>query len=344
MDTGLPPDDAAFVEGVLSGVAERLRAPTEEIPSVRCIARPTFVRLLGELRDRLAIPGRRRVSATGLLQLLVRGGLTRPVPLTDLRTGLPPDRLYAVGLGVDPSQLDPVELLQAHVPHGVVCYFTALGVHGLTTQLPSHHHIAHLTPARAAPSVSATTRGANGQADDVAAIFAEMAAARLAGLGGLDPGPVHPLGTREFVNEGLAYYSTHREAHRVAGVQSRYLNERTRFRITTLEQTLLDTLHRPHSCGGPPVVYEAWETGAGRLNPERLAALLDSIGDPRLARRAGYMLDQYGDASSPALADVLSRAWPAPVSDGLPGYHAVVPLLPGVPSTAVDERWGVAVP
>jgi predicted transcriptional regulator of viral defense system len=36
-------------------------------------------------------------------------------------------------------------------------------------------------------------------------------------------------------------------------------------RITTLEQTLLDTLHRPLSCGGPPIVIEAWEhTALGR--------------------------------------------------------------------------------
>lgn len=339
-----PLDDAVFVEGLLSGVAELLRVPTEEIPSVRCVARPSLVRLLGKIRDRLAIPGHRRVSATNLLKLLVRGGLARPVPLADLKAGLPSDRLYAVGLGGDPSQLDPVELLQAHAPRGVVCYFTALGVHGLTTQLPSHHHVAHLAPARTTSPISITARDEEGQVDDTVSDLSKTAVKRLAGLDALEPGTTHSLGTREFTYEGLAYYSTHREAHRVAGVQRRYLNERTRFRLTSLEQTLLDTLHRPHSCGGPPVVYEAWETGAGRLNPERLAKLLERIGDPRLARRTGYMLDQYGDVSSPALANVLSRAWPVSASAGSLSEDSIVPLLPGVPPTSVDPRWGVAVP
>jgi hypothetical protein len=333
-------DDTAFMEGLLAGLAERLAAPTDEIPSARCVAKPTLIRELGAIRDRLAIPRFRRVSGTNLLQLLVRGGLAHPVPLDDLRAGLPADRLYTVGIGVDPARLDPIELLQAHVPRGVVCYFTALGVHGLTTQLPSHHHIAQLTTARA----DVPSRDVPAFRHDSAARTVDGTVPRGGVLADAGPGQVHPLGTREFAYGGLAYYVTSREASRVAGIQSRYLNDRTRFRITTLEQTLLDTLHRPHNCGGPPVVYEAWETGAERLNPERLAQLLERIGDPRLARRVGYMLDQYATSPSPALAEVLSRARPSSTGAGSSGDDTVVPLLPGVPSTAIDAHWGLAVP
>ena len=58
-------------------------------------------------------------------------------------------------------------------------------------------------------------------------------------------------------SSGCRRYTTRREAHRVVGVQTRYVNEKSRYRVTTLEQTLVDTLHRPHSCGGPAVVFEA---------------------------------------------------------------------------------------
>jgi uncharacterized ParB-like nuclease family protein len=336
-------EDTAFMEALLAGVAEHLAAPSDELPSVRCVAKPTLIRELSAIRVRVAMPRWRRVSGVSLLQLLVRGGLARAVPLDDVRQGLPVDRLYAVGIGVDPGELDPVEILQAHVPHGVVCYFTALGVHGLTTQLPSHHHIAHLTTARvAAPPRDGAARAAQSNAEAPAPVEATVQRA-----GGADDGAagaVHPLGTREFVYDGLPYYTTHREAHRVVGVQRRYLNDRTRFRVTTLEQTLLDTLHRPHSCGGPPVVYEAWETGAGCLNPERLAALLDRIGDARLTRRTGYMLDQNGVRPSPALEAVLARARSVPAPAHAVDADAIVPLLPGVPAVTIDARWGVAVP
>jgi hypothetical protein len=277
---------------------------------------------------------------------LVGGGLARAVPLTERRRGLPSDRLYAVGLGVNPETLDPIELLQAHVPGGVVCYFTALIVHGLTTQFASHHHIARLKRG----GVAASNAGAGGderrRAENAEVRpFTEGAGPDVGGQGGRDAGPVPPIGTREFVRQGLAYYTTHRDANRIVGIQRRYLNPYTRFRVTTLEQTLLDTLHRPHSCGGAPVVYEAWATGAERLNPQRLATLLDRIGDARLTRRTGYMLDQYPiSAPSPELSHVLARARQQSAPTGHWSEEAVVPLLPGVPPTEVNTRWGVAVP
>src|SRR5207237_3233319 len=43
---------------------------------------------------------------------------------------------------------------------------------------------------------------------------------------------------------------TRRSARLVLGVQSRDYGPRTRIRITTLEQTLLDTLSKPFHCGG----------------------------------------------------------------------------------------------
>ena len=49
---------------------------------------------------------------------------------------------------------------------------------------------------------------------------------------------------------------------------------RAQIRITTLEQTLLDSLYKPFLCGGPEVVFEAWQDAVDRL--DRMQADLDS--------------------------------------------------------------------
>ena len=129
----------AFLAELLSAVAERFHAPTDEFLTVRCIARPALIRALGEIRDRLNIKGSRQTSGTQLLDLLRQSGVAYQVPITGQRPNIPADRLYAIGLGADPDQLDPLEILQAHRPDGIICYFSAIQVHGLSTQLPTHH-------------------------------------------------------------------------------------------------------------------------------------------------------------------------------------------------------------
>ena len=42
----------------------------------------------------------------------------------------------------------PLELLQAYLPDGVVCYFSAINYYELTTQVVAHHHVARLNPPR----------------------------------------------------------------------------------------------------------------------------------------------------------------------------------------------------
>ena len=57
------------------------------------------------------------------------------------------DLAHCIGLNGSTSELDPIELLQAMVPEGAICYFTAIHFHELSTQMPSHHHIARITDA-----------------------------------------------------------------------------------------------------------------------------------------------------------------------------------------------------
>jgi predicted transcriptional regulator of viral defense system len=311
-----------FLTGLVAGVAARLDSPSDALPTVRCVARPALVRILSEVRDALAVPGNKNVSAKTLLAVLVDAGLAHVVPLDQRATGVPVDRLYAVGFGLASTELDPIELLQAHESAGVVCYFTALAVHGLTTQLPTHHHIALII------------------SDASVVAKRKVVPADPAFLGTThDPstGAMHPLGSKAFTYQGLPYYTTRREAHRIRSVQIRYLSEKSRFRVTTLEQTLVDTLHRPHSCGGPAVVYEAWNGGSSQIDATAIALLLRQIADPHLTRRVGYMLSRFAPGMARELDGLLpARRFSATVD--------TIPLLPGVPHTAVDADWGVAVP
>jgi predicted transcriptional regulator of viral defense system len=81
-----------------------------------------------------------------------------------------------------------------------------------------------------------------------------------------------------------------RDPQYLVQTQWRFVHELSRIRVTSLEQTLLDTLHRPLNCGGAAVVFEAWDTGADRLDHDKLATLLHRINDLRLTRRVAYML------------------------------------------------------
>lgn len=316
------PLDQTFLTGLVAGVAARLERPTDALPSVRCIARPALVEILLAVRDELAIPGHKQVTATALLAVLRKAGIAHVVPLQDRAKDVREDRLYSIGFGGASTDLDPVELLQAHEPDGVVCYFTALSLLGLTTQLPAHHHIARLNSALANGDAAAVTPAPDATAD------AELVRS---------PTAQPSLGSRAFSYQGISYYTTRREAHRVVGVQTRYVSEKSRYRVTTIEQALLDTLHRPHSCGGPAVVFEAWGAAGDRLDGARLVTLARAIGDERLTRRVGYMVSQF----APALVESVRDLVPANRSATGPD---VIPLLAGIPQTSIDTAWGVGVP
>jgi hypothetical protein len=313
--------DRTFLTGLVAGVAARLEQPTDVLPSVRCVARPALVEILLAVRDELAVPGHKELTATTLLEVLEDAGIAHAVALKDRAKNVRVDRLYAIGFGGASTDLDPLELLQAHEPKGVVCYFTALALLGLTTQLPAHHHIARLVSAVDTPDAAAATRAPDPTVND---------------------GVVHAaappsLGSRAFSYQGTSYYTTRREKHRVVGVQTRQINEKSRYRVTTLEQTLADTLHRPQSCGGPAVVFEAWNAAGDQLDGARLVALVRAIGDDRLVRRVGYMLSQFAPARVEAARDLMQDRMST--EGGEP-----IPLLVGIPHTSVDEQWGVGVP
>jgi hypothetical protein len=198
----------------------------------------------------------------------------------------------------------------------VICYFTALGYHELTTQDAPHHHVAVLKiPSRKTQPETVTPPATD-----------EKTSRNL------------KLGTLLFRYQTVPYYVTYRDPALMPGIQAVRLSPSCLARMTTLEQTLLDTLHRPWNCGGPTVVFEAWERGLPLLDDARLAHCLKKIGRTDFTRRTGYMLEQFGhDASDSALRDLLSDAQDKVKAGTVP----TIPLFPDVPSTLHSETWGI---
>lgn len=151
------------------------------------------------------------------------------------------------------------------------------------------------------------------------------------------------MGKLQFAYRGVPYYLSDRDQRRIPGVQSRYFSNRTIFNVTTFEQTLLDTLHRPLHCGGQAVVFEAWETALSALNEARLLDYLRTIDDPKLDRRVGYLLTvamKYKPGT--ALAEHLAHAAGSQRAGREPSDY--IPLLTGVRYQRTDDRWRLEVP
>ena len=293
-------------------------AATDETPTVRCWSELSLKRALLTVRRRMDSPP--RTSGDGLLRYLEEVCLVQTIP-----TQKPPGKakspvfyLLDVEAGGTAPSVDPLELLQAHHPAGVVCYFSALAIHDLTTQPPSSHHLA----------IPQSKRGSSTQPT-------RTLKPRVASAGAPRSGP-NPLGTPVFLYGGLTYFIS-RRTFPLAHVQSRYVNSRTIVRYTTLEQTLLDTLHKPQRCGGPEVIFEAWERAVELLDERRLLDCLESTGSRPSQRRLAAMLATLDyRIRLPRLAEKLAP--------GVEPDDQEIPLLPGVASTRVDPRWAVQVP
>lgn len=326
-----------FREPLLAALLPRLAAATEARPMVRCWSesglRAELVAIGKELKERgVTVP-----AAPQLIAWLSQIKLAHPVAVEAAAEGWR-TRFFTLSLEQADGGADvhPIELLQAYAPRGVICYFTALSIHALTTQPPSHHTIAELVtmPARAeAASAARVARTAPGAGPE------DGSTSGLDG-GRRPPSPprrtFNPLGSRLFDYQGVPYYESKRDSRRMPGVQRRYLDARAMYRITTREQTLLDTLHRPASCGGPEVIFEAWRTAVEDLDEKQLGDALVAIDDPDLFRRTAAMLALVEHDVGAALQTLLRRHEDP--------NAARIPLLPGLDYGRLNDRWKVLVP
>jgi len=111
----------------------------------------------------------------------------------------------------------------------------------------------------------------------------------------------------------------------------------------TLEQTLLDSLYKPFHCGGPEVVFEAWQEAVDsrRIDEERLVTYLQAMNYPATTRRLAVMLELAGGTPSAELQQFLQASQEA-IDRQSP--HACISLLPGVDYQNVNESWLVSTP
>ena len=318
-------DDPSLFDLFLTKLNATIAEPTRSWPTVRCWEKRSLERLFAEiLSDPIkGVSLKGKITFDGLLEHLCKIGLAYPIPT---QTPSSPQRrtarFYLLEIGSSQSSVSPLELLQAYSPDGVICYFTAVAFHSLTTQTSSHHHVAELQRPASAASVPPIEK--------------------IQSTPQCKP-PVsrNPLGTACFIHQDIPYYSTKRSRRLLPGFQTRDLGPRTRFRITTLEQTLLDTLVKPFHCGGPSVIFEAWEAGLPRVDEDRLAEYLTRMSYPASTRRLGAMLDLFGYAPQKALQQILSSCQSAIDRNS---DYARISLLPGLPYRNFNDKWHMDIP
>jgi len=293
---------------IVKDLNRALESPSDEYPNTRWISGPALRRLLVRIRDSVGAP--KNFSGQALLDSLVACGMVKELYILPALPNRPAFTAYGLEVGGEPS-ISPMELLVATQPDfrkTAICYFTAIQYHDLTTQVAPHHHIALLKEYPARIGVSEPTDR------------------------------IPSMGSRLFDFEGTPYFLTLRDRSLVQGVQTVRMATHFLARVTTLEQTLLDTLHRPWSCGGPAVVFEAWARGVSRLDETRLAQYLLAIPNSELPRRVGFLLEQQDhEVSDPELRRQLREAQSKAGSLTVPP----VPLLPQVPAQTLCTEWGL---
>ena len=310
-------------EVFLRALAERVAVANETDLTTRCWKHST---LGGEIKT--VIKANQKVlrvtfpSARDVIEQLIRMGWIYPVTVQSPKNVAPLEFLLLDREGGKGDPINPLELLQAFLPNGVVSYFSAIGYYELTTQPISHHHIARLGPAKLPKR---TEPGPTAAESRLKTEVLER----------------NPLGTELFHFADAGYYLNRRDASLAPGIQTRVVTPRCWLRITTLEQTLLDGLMQPIRCGGEAVVMEAWETGGKQIDAERLAEHLGKIQREDLDRRVGAMAELLGlDFSGSALESRLQA-----IKSRLPLQSAPeIPLLAGLAFSGVSRVWQVQTP
>jgi len=311
-------------ETFFHALRDHLSKANEKNPSVRywkyTTLRAEIINVIKKNRPKLltTFPPAREV-----MEHLQRIGWTQPIKVQYPEEASPIEFFLADMEAGENELIDPLELLQAYLPSGVICYFSTLVYYELTTQVTAHHHIARLNRPKPKADLG-----------NIELSKFDESTERI---------KRNPLGREIFRFHDVAYYETRRDASLIPGIQIRVVSPRSWLRVTTIEQTLLDTLFQPLRCGGEAVVLEAWEVGVKRIDADRMAEHLAKIGREDLDRRVGAILDLVGaDFSSTLLGSRLKR-----LKEQLAGGSqdaANIPLLPSFTFTGWNDTWKVQVP
>lgn len=317
------PDDARW-NLMFRELKHRVALPSEKHPATRIWCHSDLAKEIIRVKKdhqaelRSTFPAAKAVIARMLEMEWLRG-----IPVDWPAGSSPASPIYLLDMEAAPDESpEPWELLQGYQPDGVLCYFGAAALHELTTQVPPFYHIAVPRP----PSARA----------------GEEAPQAPTPTDSPDKKPRDPLGTMAFRYQGLACYSTRPEAALMPGIQTREYGQRTRLRITTPEQTMLDALWQPLKCGGQAVAFEIWERGVPKWNPDRMAKHLQAINRHEWDRRVGAMLSLLGaEPGADTLGNLLhSRQDEVRRAPDL----QPLPLLSGLPVSYLIPAWGILAP
>jgi hypothetical protein len=322
--------DHAYKEAFLALLSRAIASPSPEWPTLRCWTKTSLDRLFKGVKADLE----KRKQPQSNLELLnwMHGlGLAWTINAEGAT-------FYLLEMGASPrSEIDPLELMMAYEPGGVICYFSAIAYHSLTSQVPSHHHVAVLIP-------SSKIRESNQQGhDEPGEALRQEPIAKKLDDDTKTRSTANPFGKVLFSYADIPYHLTRRAKRLVPGVQIRSFGPRGRFRITSYEQTLLDTLHRPQNCGGPAVALEAWQNASdsGRLDEERLLTYLTQMEYSSTTRRLGAMLQLMNYTPGGELKSYLERA-KGELNRQAP--YSQISLLPGFDYSNLNSEWLVNSP
>ena len=302
-------------DAFLSSLVNRLSQEPSVSLNPHCLSERALYNLLDEIFAQGHCPQPSKSRTKNWLEEI---GLLAPIPVDQYpESSKRSTRFYRLDVSRQAhSQPAPHELLQAYDKTGVICYFTAVAFHSLSTQPAAHHHIAIPIEPRpkATASLSTATREKSGGQKK----------------------KTDPLGTWLFTYNSLRYYKTTREKRLIPGIQTRHIGPASLIRITTLEQTLLDTLHRPLSCGGPAVVMEAWVQGLSRVSEEKLEHYLRQMDHLPTAQRLGYILDNLKYTPGKSLTSTLNSFLPQLDANDPDVYQQ---LFPGMKYDNLRHPW-----
>ena len=304
----------------LNDLFKFLAKPKSEVISVRCLSQYTLSKIFKKIQTKLGL--RTFISGTKITKHLESMGLAFKVPVEGVESNSSSKSFYLLGISASKKgTVQPFELLQAYKQDGIICYFSALFYFGLTTQFPSHHHIATIIKKAKMITNELTSIIMNEKNDDKR--------------------KRDKLGTFGFSYQDLAFYSTRRKDYTIPGIQLRVLNPRTNIRITTIEQTLLDTFQYPFRCGGPSVIFEAWKTHKNKINESKILDYLKKIDSNNLSRRVGAMFEIFKYRSGIELSNHLKE-----IQNNILITNDIlnIPLFKGISYSNINTNWKILMP
>jgi predicted transcriptional regulator of viral defense system len=313
----MPDIKQSHFEILLSLISERLSRTQADLPCVSCLSQRTLQKEVLRIRDSLTDKSIPKYSAKNIILHLENSGIIKRVEVT-LPGEKKPPTLFHIGFDGN-SFTSPIELMTAIEPGGVISFFGALEIHELTTHSPGHYNICILNES-----------SKNTQTKEEQNPITRKSSKQISR---------NPLGSLLFESDSIPFYRNKRKKHLVPGITERFYSSKTRYKVTTIEQTLLDTLQYPIQCGGPEIVFEVWDNLSEYLNEESLIELLSQIDNYALSRRLATMLDLIDYECSARLTDYLKK--------DLKRYMDktnLVPLLAGMNYARANNKWKTLVP